>query len=156
MNLLRPPVRFSGPQLFTQLSPSCWCTITHQVIQTILKRIYSSPSASRQLRRFFKSISLIMRSWDRRLLADWDTSAFRKQDFCNKRVSAHVSARVPRGDTIDSGSVRSNTIGSNRSVPPLTPNSNGAIRNLRHGHLLDDCRIIAIGLQKVADSDSRK
>src|SRR5271165_4740117 len=69
-------VRFSGRQLFTQLTRSCWYTITHQVTQTLLKRIYNSPSASRQLRRFFKSTSWITSS----LVGV--SSVSRKQDFC--------------------------------------------------------------------------
>src|ERR1700730_18136243 len=62
MKLLRLLVRFFVPQLFTQLSPSCWCTTTHRVTQTILKRIYSSPSALQRLHRFFKSIPWITSS----------------------------------------------------------------------------------------------
>jgi RadC-like JAB domain len=74
---LAAPVRFSGRQLFTRLSHSCWCTITHQAQQTLPKRIYSSPSASRRLRRFFKSISWITSS------SAGVSSVSRKQDFCN-------------------------------------------------------------------------
>ena len=73
---LATPSEIFGPQLFTQLSPSCWCTITHQVTQTILKRIYSSLSALQRLHRFFKSISWITSSSAK------VTSVSRKQDFC--------------------------------------------------------------------------
>src|SRR5208282_921777 len=83
MNLLRPPVRFSGRQLFTQLSPSCWYTITHQVTQILLKQIYRSPSAWSPLHGFFKSISWITSSSARLWSAVGVSSVSRKQDFCN-------------------------------------------------------------------------
>src|SRR5271165_724404 len=76
MNLLRRPVRFSGRRSFIRPTGSCWYTITHQVTQTILKPIYKSPSASRRLLKFFKSISWITSS-----LAG-ASSVSRKQDFC--------------------------------------------------------------------------
>src|SRR5271165_2583924 len=77
MNLLRPPARFFGRQLFTQLSPLCLSITTHLATQALLKQIYCSPSASPRQRRFFKSISWITSS------SAGTTSVSRKQDFCS-------------------------------------------------------------------------
>src|SRR5271166_1483195 len=76
MSLLRPLVRFFVRQLFTQLSLSCWYITTHPATQTLLKQIYSLPSAWRRPRRFFKSISWIT------LSSAGVSSVSRKQDFC--------------------------------------------------------------------------
>ena len=54
MNLLRPPVRFSGRRSFIRLTRSCWYTTTHQATQTLLKPIDNSPSASRRPRKILQ------------------------------------------------------------------------------------------------------
>jgi hypothetical protein len=69
-------IALTDSQITLRLTGSCWYTITHQVTQTILKPIYKSPSASRRLLKFFKSISWITSS-----LAG-ASSVSRKQDFC--------------------------------------------------------------------------
>ena len=58
-------------------SDSCSCTIIHQATQYLLRPIYNSLSASRRLRRFFKSISWITSSSAK------VSSVSKKQDFCN-------------------------------------------------------------------------
>ena len=73
---LAAPVRFSGRRLFTQLSLSRSYTTTHQAPQSLLNPICGSPSASRLLLRFFKSISWITSS------SAGVSSVSRKQDFC--------------------------------------------------------------------------
>src|SRR5271166_2763053 len=81
MNLWLILARFFGQQLFIRLSPLCSCTTTHQATQNLLKQIYSSPSASRRLRRFFKSTFWITSSSARLWSASGVSLASRKQDF---------------------------------------------------------------------------
>src|SRR5271166_174362 len=77
MNLLRHPVRFFVRPLSIRLSLSRSYITTHQAPQSLLKPICGSPSASRLLLRFFKSISRITSS------SAGVSSVSGKQGFCN-------------------------------------------------------------------------
>src|SRR5271166_1350000 len=98
MNLWLILARFFGQQLFIRPTRSSWYIITPQATQNLLKQIYSSPSASRRPRRFFKSISWITSSSARQWLAAAVSSVSRKQDFCNNKQNRnYLSYGSPNG-----------------------------------------------------------
>jgi hypothetical protein len=81
MNLLRPLVKFSGRQLFTQLSPSCSCRTTHQAPQSpqadlrITKRV---AAAAQILQNSFLDHVIVGQA----MVGGRGSSVSRKQDFC--------------------------------------------------------------------------
>src|SRR5580704_10551000 len=74
--------RFFDLQSLIRLTGSYWYTTTHQALQVLLKRIYSSPSAWYPLLEFFKSIFWITLSSARLWSVERVSSVSRKQDFC--------------------------------------------------------------------------
>src|SRR5271165_3625422 len=88
--------RFFGRQSPMRLTGSYWYTTTHQALQVLLKRIYSSLSAWYPLLEFFKSIFWITLSSARLWAVERGSSVSRKQDFCNR----DASIRRPRPDNV--------------------------------------------------------
>src|SRR5271166_5147279 len=79
--------RFFGLQSPIRLTGSYWYTTTHQALQVLLKRIYSSLSAWYPLLEFFKSIFWITLSSARLWALERVSSVSRKQGFCNRDAS---------------------------------------------------------------------